>query len=93
VKENGFTVAVPNFSSGQNTAGDTGWGGVTLWEAERSLILSTLEKMAGNRTHAAKSLGISIRTLRNKLREYRGSDASEEWAEEEKEEGKVLPVA
>jgi two-component system response regulator FlrC len=60
-------------------------GAVTLWEAEHNLILSTLEKMAGNRTHAAKSLGISIRTLRNKLREYRAGDASEEWSEEEKE--------
>jgi two-component system response regulator FlrC len=38
---------------------------------ERKLILATLEQTSGNRTHAAKLLGISLRTLRNKLREYR----------------------
>jgi two-component system response regulator FlrC len=43
----------------------------TVWEAERSLILETLERVGGNRTHAARLLGISIRTLRNKLKEYR----------------------
>ena len=43
----------------------------TIWEMERDLILRTLEAHNGNRTHAAKTLGISIRTLRNKLREYR----------------------
>ena len=43
----------------------------TIWEMERELILKTLERHGGNRTHAAKTLGISIRTLRNKLREYR----------------------
>src|SRR5690606_24247177 len=43
----------------------------TIWEMERHLILKTLERHDGNRTHAARTLGISIRTLRNKLREYR----------------------
>ena len=43
----------------------------TIWEMERNLILRTLERHGGNRTHAARTLGISIRTLRNKLREYR----------------------
>jgi DNA-binding NtrC family response regulator len=38
---------------------------------ERELIMRTLERVNGNRTHAAKQLEISIRTLRNKLREYR----------------------
>jgi len=46
----------------------------TVWEAERSLILDTLTQVAGNRTHAARILGISIRTLRNKLREYHRLD-------------------
>jgi len=43
----------------------------SIWEVEHDLILRTLEQHGGNRTHAAKTLGISIRTLRNKLREYR----------------------
>jgi DNA-binding NtrC family response regulator len=45
----------------------------TVWEAERELILKTLEKSGGNRTQTAKILGISIRTVRNKLRDYRES--------------------
>lgn len=44
--------------------------GLTLREAERRLILKTLEVCGGNRTRAARVLGISIRTLRNKLNEY-----------------------
>ena len=43
----------------------------SIWEMERDLILRTLERHGGNRTHAARELGISIRTMRNKLREYR----------------------
>jgi DNA-binding protein Fis len=39
-------------------------------DVERHLILETLDHCLGNRTHAAKLLGISIRTLRNKLNEY-----------------------
>lgn len=44
--------------------------GRTVAEVERELILDTLDHCLGNRTHAAKILGISIRTLRNKLNEY-----------------------
>jgi two-component system response regulator FlrC len=44
--------------------------GRTVAEVERDLILDTLDHCLGNRTHAAKILGISIRTLRNKLSEY-----------------------
>lgn len=46
-------------------------GNGSLWEMERDLIFQTLARVRENRTHAAKELGISIRTLRNKLREYR----------------------
>jgi len=46
-------------------------GNGSLWEMERELIFQTLARVRENRTHAAKELGISIRTLRNKLREYR----------------------
>jgi transcriptional regulator with PAS, ATPase and Fis domain len=45
--------------------------GMTLGDAEKFLILKTLEFTSQNRTQAAKILGISIRTLRNKLSEYR----------------------
>jgi len=44
--------------------------GQTVAEMEQQLILDTLEHCLGNRTHAANILGISIRTLRNKLKEY-----------------------
>jgi DNA-binding NtrC family response regulator len=44
--------------------------GRTVSEVEQDLILETLQHCLGNRTHAAQILGISIRTLRNKLRLY-----------------------
>ncbi len=44
--------------------------GRTVADVERDLILDTLDHCLGNRTHAARILGISIRTLRNKLHEY-----------------------
>jgi DNA-binding NtrC family response regulator len=47
--------------------------GRTVADVERDLILDTLDHCLGNRTHAANILGISIRTLRNKLREYSGA--------------------
>jgi two-component system response regulator FlrC len=50
--------------------------GQSVDEMERKLIMTTLEQTNGNRTHAAKLLGISLRTLRNKLREYRFEEAA-----------------
>ncbi len=47
--------------------------GQTVAAVEQQLIIDTLSHCLGNRTHAASILGISIRTLRNKLKEY--SDA------------------
>ncbi|MFN0264555.1 sigma-54-dependent transcriptional regulator [Tepidamorphus sp. 3E244] len=44
--------------------------GRTVADVERDLILDTLDHCIGNRTHAANILGISIRTLRNKLNQY-----------------------
>jgi two-component system, response regulator FlrC len=49
--------------------------GRTVAEVERDLILETLKHCLGNRTHAANILGISIRTLRNKLNEYAANGA------------------
>jgi two-component system response regulator FlrC len=45
--------------------------GRTVADVERDLIIETLSHCLGNRTHAANILGISIRTLRNKLQQYR----------------------
>ena len=47
--------------------------GRRMEEVERDLILETLSHCLGNRTRAAEMLGISIRTLRNKLHEYRAA--------------------
>jgi len=45
-------------------------------DVERGLILETLSHTLGNRTHAATILGISIRALRNKLRDYAQAGAA-----------------
>ena len=58
----------------QDSQGSSGLGievGMSMKEAEKRFIFKTLHETKGNRTHAAKTLGISIRTLRNKLNEYR----------------------
>ena len=44
--------------------------GRTVAAVERDLIMETLKHCYGNRTHAAHILGISIRTMRNRLNEY-----------------------
>lgn len=59
------TVHTENSSSGEEFL--TG----PLKEVEKKMIFHTLGKTEGNRTHAAKLLGISVRTLRNKLNEYK----------------------
>jgi two-component system, response regulator FlrC len=58
------------------TQAAAGLVGRTVADVERDLIIDTLRHTFGNRTHAANILGISIRTLRNKLKLY-----SEEGAE------------
>ena len=50
--------------------------GHTVAEIEEKLILETLDHCLGNRTHAARILGISIRTLRNKLQQYGAASGS-----------------
>ncbi len=50
--------------------------GKTVAEVERELIIDTLQHCLGNRTHAANILGISIRTLRNKLNQYQTEGVS-----------------
>jgi len=60
--------------TGDPQAGEPGAGptrvGRTVADVERELIIDTLQHCLGNRTHAANILGISIRTLRNKLKQY-----------------------
>ena len=48
----------------------------TVADVERELVLHTLASCNGNRTHAARALGVSVRTLRNRIRLYtaRGID-------------------
>ncbi len=54
--------------------------GLTVHEMERRLIMSTLEALGGKRTEAAAQLGISTRTLRNKLHEYGAMNAFKQEA-------------
>ena len=44
--------------------------GSTVEEVERALVVQTLARCDGNRTHAARVLGLSVRALRNKIRVY-----------------------
>ncbi|GAB1717100.1 MAG: response regulator receiver domain protein (CheY-like) [Nitrobacter sp.] len=44
--------------------------GSTVTDVERELVLQTLARCDGNRTRAARVLGVSVRTLRNKIRQY-----------------------
>jgi DNA-binding NtrC family response regulator len=56
--------------------------GTTVEEAERMLILKTIESTSNNKTRAAEILGISLKTLHNKLKEY-GNAAAEAALKEE----------
>src|SRR6202789_4156908 len=57
--------------------------GTTVEEAERLLILKTLEATSNNKTRAAEILGISLKTLHNKLKEYGSAAAAESLASKE----------
>jgi DNA-binding NtrC family response regulator len=59
--------------------------GTTVGEAERLLILKTLESTNNNKTRAAEILGISLKTLHNKLKEYGSSGAEARHEKEEKD--------
>ncbi len=70
--ESELTPADLDIDGARNPGGPAGFPSGTTWkEAERILILDTLESAQGNRTRASRILGISVRTMRNKLREYR----------------------
>jgi DNA-binding NtrC family response regulator len=57
--------------------------GTTVEEAEKLLILKTLEATSNNKTRAAEILGISLKTLHNKLKEYGSAQADVAAAKEE----------
>lgn len=60
----------PATSSARVRSGDDGEAVLDLRALEREAIVRALARMQGNRTHASRALGISVRTLRNKIREY-----------------------
>jgi two-component system, response regulator FlrC len=64
------TAAVASAGAPASRGGTGGLVGRTVDSVEQELILDTLSHCLGNRTHAANILGISIRTLRNKLKTY-----------------------
>lgn len=65
-----------------NHSGENLEAGMTIEEAEKKLIYKTLDSCKQNRTRAAEMLGISIRTLRNKLNEYENRNGTDESDEE-----------
>ena len=67
--------------------------GMTVHEMEQRLIMTTLESCKGNRTDAANLLGISTRTLRNKLHEYGEMSAFKESDQKETITAKEVAVA
>jgi transcriptional regulator with PAS, ATPase and Fis domain len=78
----------PNFGSGLPAHAASGANsnevrlevGTTVGEAERQLIMKTLQSTHNNKTRAAEVLGISLKTLHNKLKEYSGGNLSAESA-------------
>ena len=67
-----LAAATGGAAAGAGGQGEAAAVGRTVAEVERALIIDTLRHCLGNRTHAATILGISIRTLRNKLKQYAG---------------------
>jgi two-component system response regulator AtoC len=55
-----------------------GFVGMSLHDVEKHLIMSTLEEADDNKTRAAEILGITARTIRNKLQQYKAEECSEE---------------
>jgi len=80
VLASGDTLGVDDFvlAGLERSSSGTGDGltaGMSVAQMEKELILKTLDKCGQNRTRAAEMLDISVRTLRNKLKEYRGDEA------------------
>jgi DNA-binding NtrC family response regulator len=78
----GFGQAIFRAASDDSNAVRLGVG-TTVEEAEKLLILKTLEATSNNKTRAAEILGISLKTLHNKLKEYGNSTADAAQGKEE----------
>ena len=65
-----LTESMEASESAKNGGNGDDFVGRTVADVEKNLIINTLKHTLGNRTHAANILGISIRTLRNKLKQY-----------------------
>jgi DNA-binding NtrC family response regulator len=65
------TAPLPQQNDGRVDKGEISTGmGMTLRDMERNLIFETLQTVNGNKTRASELLGVSVRTVRNKLNEY-----------------------
>jgi two-component system response regulator FlrC len=69
-EQHGVVPPAASAQAGRAAADRAPMVGRTVADVERDLIIDTLQHCLGNRTHAANILGISIRTLRNKLKQY-----------------------
>jgi DNA-binding NtrC family response regulator len=67
-----------DIAAGGAQVGDRLEAGMTVDDAERRLIMLTLERTGNNKTRAAELLGISLKTLHNKLNRFKGLDAGSE---------------
>ncbi len=88
-KELTYSDIVPTHATGsQDSVLGDGQEFPTLGEVEKRLIFLALKKTSGNRNEAANLIGINVRTLRNKLKEYQGAEGSEDEsaADEQSEE-------
>lgn len=70
IDEDAVLLMPPMEQASETATGTDTLVGRTVADVEKDLIISTLKHTLGNRTHAANILGISIRTLRNKLKQY-----------------------
>ncbi len=68
--QSGSSIDTINTPEGTEPLAAASLIGRTVADVEKDLIIDTLKHCLGNRTHAANILGISIRTLRNKLNQY-----------------------
>lgn len=69
--DDGADIPLADDAPAAEAVGDEDFSAGSLKEMEQKMIFKTLDQTEGNRTHAAKILGISVRTLRNKLNEYK----------------------